>query len=62
LKNLFATFLQIWCNILIINNTKLTIITNPVRVVGFFSAADFTEHKTTKITGVNQLKENITKK
>ena len=56
------TLLEIQCNILIIDNTELAIITNPIRVIGFFRDADFTEHVTTKITDVNQLKENITKK
>jgi hypothetical protein len=40
-------------NILVINNAGLPIITNPIRVIGFFGAADFTEHITTKMTDVN---------
>ena len=31
-------------NIFIINNTKLTIITDPIRVIGFFRDADFTNY------------------
>jgi hypothetical protein len=31
-------------NILIINNTKFAIIADPVRIIRFFGAADFTEH------------------
>ena len=36
--------LQIRSNILILNNTKLLIITNPIMVIGFFGATDFTNH------------------
>ena len=35
--------LQVWCNILIINNAELTIAPDPTRVIGFFGATDFTE-------------------
>jgi hypothetical protein len=35
---------KIRCNILILNNTKLPIITDPISVIGFLRDADFTEH------------------
>jgi hypothetical protein len=40
-------------NILIINNTKLAIITDPIWVIWFLGATEFTEHITTKITDVS---------
>jgi len=36
--------LKVWWNLLNINNAKLAIITDPIRIIGFFGAADFTEH------------------
>jgi len=36
--------LPIGWNIFIINNTEFTIITDSIRVIGFFGAIDFTKH------------------
>jgi hypothetical protein len=54
--------LKIQCNILIINNTELAVITDPIRVIGFLGVADFTEHMTTKITDVNLEKKKFKKR
>jgi len=37
--------LKIWWNILIIQNTELAIVADAIRVIGFFGATDFTDHR-----------------
>ena len=44
LLNNCLLLLKIWLNILIIDNTKLTIIADPIRVICFYNVTDFTDH------------------